>query len=106
MHMIQPPGTAPPVLLPHPFAGILDRALSPDVNVMGLPAATVGSGASNRPPHAPSNFRLVATGQSAERLVIVVDQPATEVEGARGSVVKRWLTGKGARQGPPKAGRS
>jgi uncharacterized Zn-binding protein involved in type VI secretion len=59
MHMIQPPGTAPPVLLPHPFAGILDGGLSADVNVMGLPAATVGSTATNQPPHVPSGGSFV-----------------------------------------------
>ena len=59
MHMIQPPGTAPPVLLPHTFAGILDGGLSADVNVMGLPAATVGSTATNQPPHVPSGGSFV-----------------------------------------------
>jgi uncharacterized Zn-binding protein involved in type VI secretion len=53
MHLIQPPGTAPPVLLPHAFAGTLDGGLSADVKIMGLPAATVGSTASNTPPHVP-----------------------------------------------------
>ena len=59
MHMIQPPGTAPPVLLPHPFAGILDGALSADVKIMGLPTATVGSTATNQPPHVPSGGSFV-----------------------------------------------
>ena len=35
MHMIQPPGTAPPVLTPHPFAGLIDGGLSSDVKIMG-----------------------------------------------------------------------
>lgn len=42
-----------PVLLPHPFTGIIDGALSPDVMIMGLPAATVDSTASNLPAHIP-----------------------------------------------------
>ena len=59
MHMIQPPGPTPPVLLAHPFAGILDGALSANVKIMALPAATVGSTASNTPPHAPSGGSFV-----------------------------------------------
>lgn len=59
MHMIQPPGPTLPVLLPHPFAGILDGALSANVQIMGLPAATVGSTATNTPPHAPSGGSFV-----------------------------------------------
>ena len=59
LHLIQPPGPAPPVLLPHPFAGILDGALSADVKIMALPAATVGSTASNQPPHVPSGGSFV-----------------------------------------------
>jgi uncharacterized Zn-binding protein involved in type VI secretion len=53
MHMIQPPGTAPPVLVPHPFAGILDGALSADVKIAGMAAATVDSTATNTPSHVP-----------------------------------------------------
>lgn len=52
-HLIQPPGTAPPVSTPLPFAGIIDGGLSGDVNIMGLPAATKGSTATNTPPHVP-----------------------------------------------------
>jgi uncharacterized Zn-binding protein involved in type VI secretion len=52
-HLIQPPGTAPPVSTPLPFAGILDGGLSPNVNIMGVPAATQGSTATNTPPHVP-----------------------------------------------------
>ena len=59
MHLIQPPPPPPPVLLPHPFAGILDGALSADVKIMGLPAATVGSTATNQPPHVPSGGSFV-----------------------------------------------
>lgn len=47
-----PPTTAP---LPHPFNGILKDNLSNDVNIMGLPAATIGSIAQNTPPHIPTS---------------------------------------------------
>jgi uncharacterized Zn-binding protein involved in type VI secretion len=48
-----PPGPPVPTPLPHPFKGIIDGNLSNDVKIMGLPAATVGSTASNTPPHIP-----------------------------------------------------
>ena len=41
-------------LVPHPFTGIIDGALSSNVNVMGQAAATVDSTATNTPPHIPS----------------------------------------------------
>ena len=49
-----PPGPPVPTPLPHPFNGILDTDLSSDVNIDGLPAATVGSIATNTPPHIPT----------------------------------------------------
>jgi uncharacterized Zn-binding protein involved in type VI secretion len=49
-----PVGAPVPTPLPHPFNGIFDRLLSLNVNIMGLPAATVGSIATNQPPHFPT----------------------------------------------------
>lgn len=51
--MISTPGGPVPTPLPHPFMGIIDSRLSPDVKIMGMPAATVDSMASNLPPHIP-----------------------------------------------------
>lgn len=51
--MIPTPGGPVPTPLPHPFMGIIDNNLSPDVKIMGMPAATVDSMASNIPPHLP-----------------------------------------------------
>lgn len=51
--MLPSPGGTVPTPLPHPFAGIIDGGLSSDVNIMGMPAAVVGSTASNTPPHIP-----------------------------------------------------
>jgi uncharacterized Zn-binding protein involved in type VI secretion len=48
-----PPAPPIPTPLPHPFVGIIDGDLSSDVNIMGMPAATVDSTASNTPPHIP-----------------------------------------------------
>jgi uncharacterized Zn-binding protein involved in type VI secretion len=53
MHLIQPSAPGPPVLTPHPFTGTIDGSVSSDVMVMGLPAATQGSTATNTPPHVP-----------------------------------------------------
>lgn len=51
--MIPSPGGPVPTPLPHPFAGMLDGSLSPDVKIMGMAAAVVGSTATNTPPHIP-----------------------------------------------------
>jgi uncharacterized Zn-binding protein involved in type VI secretion len=51
--LIPSPGGPVPTPLPHPFMGIIDGGLSTDVRVMGLPAATVNSTATNTPPHIP-----------------------------------------------------
>jgi uncharacterized Zn-binding protein involved in type VI secretion len=42
-----------PTPLPHPFTGILNGGLSPNVNIMGMPAATANSTAANTPAHLP-----------------------------------------------------
>ncbi len=52
-HMIQPPGPSSPVMVPHPFSGNIDGNLSSNVKIMGMPAAVVGSTATNTPPHVP-----------------------------------------------------
>ena len=52
-HIVIVPGSSP-TPLPHPFTGIINGELSPNVKIMGLPAATVGSTADNTPPHIPT----------------------------------------------------
>src|SRR5262245_17976712 len=54
IHLIltPPPGSVT-IPVPHPFAGILDGSLSPDVKIENRAAATVGSTATNTPPHIP-----------------------------------------------------
>jgi uncharacterized Zn-binding protein involved in type VI secretion len=56
IHIVLVPSVsgAVPTPLPHPFSGIIDGGLSSDVKIMGLPAATVNSTASNTPPHLPT----------------------------------------------------
>lgn len=51
--MVPSPGGPVPTPLPHPFNGILSQNLSPNVKIMGMPAATVGSIAINTPVHIP-----------------------------------------------------
>ncbi len=46
-------GAPVPTPLPSPFNGILQLGLSPNVLIMGMPAATIGSIAVNTPPHLP-----------------------------------------------------
>ena len=53
MHLIQPPGPTPPVIVPHPFNGTIDGSLSGDVKIEGKAAAIVGSTATNTP-HIPT----------------------------------------------------
>lgn len=52
--LIPTPGGPLPTPLPSPFTGLLDNALSSDVNIQGMPAAVQGSKASNMPPHIPA----------------------------------------------------
>ncbi len=55
IHIILVPSASgtTPTPIPHPFNGILDSNLSMDVKIMGKPAATVGSIATNTPAHIP-----------------------------------------------------
>jgi len=52
--MVPSPSGQVPVPLPHVFSGVLDQELSSDVKIDGLPAATVGSVATNNPSHIPT----------------------------------------------------
>lgn len=58
IHLIQPPAPSGPFPAPHPFDGTLDSGLSPDVNIMGKPAAVLGSIATNVP-HLPAGGTFV-----------------------------------------------
>ena len=51
--LIPTPGGPVPTPLPHPFNGMIDGNLSTSVKIMGMPAATVNSTATNMPPHIP-----------------------------------------------------
>jgi uncharacterized Zn-binding protein involved in type VI secretion len=79
MHMIQPPAPSSPALIPHPFKGIIDGALSADVNILGMPAATAGSTASNTPPHTPMGGSFVKP--PLNRGTIIVGSPTVFING-------------------------
>ena len=85
IHIIMIPaaaGAPVPTPLTHPFNGIINGSLSPNVNVMGMPAATQGSTATNTPPHIPqggpfqkppSNSATIMLGSSR---VLIYSKPA------------------------------
>jgi uncharacterized Zn-binding protein involved in type VI secretion len=71
--LVSSPAGPVPTPGPYEFNGIIDDNLSPDVNINGLPAATMGSTASNTPPHIPiggpfqmppTNKGIIITGSS------------------------------------------
>jgi uncharacterized Zn-binding protein involved in type VI secretion len=80
--LIPSPGGPVPTPTPMPFAGILSDALSPDVLIENMPAATDGSVAVNTPPHVPAGgpFQTPPSNQGkvqvASRSVLVNDKPA------------------------------
>ncbi len=72
-----PPGSPIPTPLPNPFTGIINGGLSSNVKIMGMPAATVDSTASNLPPHipqggpfqkAPSNKATIKMGSATVKI--------------------------------------
>ncbi|MBN1147920.1 MAG: PAAR domain-containing protein [Anaerolineales bacterium] len=66
--MVPSPSGPVPTPLPHPFSGMLDGNLSANVKIMGRPAATQGSTATNQPPHIPTPpgtvFQIPPTNQA------------------------------------------
>jgi uncharacterized Zn-binding protein involved in type VI secretion len=69
IHLIQPPGTVPPVPTPHPFSGLIDNGLSSNVNIENRPAATVNSTATNTPPHLPQGGTFVNPPRNQGRII-------------------------------------
>ncbi len=82
--MVPSPGGPVPTPLPHPFAGMIDGNLSPTVKIMGMPAATAGSTATNMPPHIPTPpgtmFQIPPTNRATimrgSSTVFIEGQPA------------------------------
>ena len=81
-HIVIVPGTPPTmVALPHPFSGIINGNLSSDVNIMGMPAATVGSMADNIPPHIPAPPGTSFQTPPANKGTIRIGSPTVNING-------------------------
>ena|SRR5688500_2395861 len=65
--ILTPSGVTSPV--PHPFSGIIDGALSSDVMIQGMPAATVDSTATNTPPHIPIGGSFVNPPKNKGKII-------------------------------------
>jgi len=80
--MVPSPGGPVPTPTPMPFNGVISGGLSDDVHIEGVPAAVVGSTATNTPAHVPtagpfqkppSNQGTIQTGSSS---VLINGKPA------------------------------
>jgi uncharacterized Zn-binding protein involved in type VI secretion len=80
-HMVILPGTAPPAPLPHPFIGLINGALSSDVNIMGKPAATADSTADNSPAHIPTPPGTAFQKPPTNKATIKLGSPTVKING-------------------------
>ncbi len=79
-HIVIAPGPTP-TPLPHPFTGVINGNLSGDVNIMGKPAATVGSTADNSPAHVPTPPGSSFQKPPANKATIKVGSPTVKING-------------------------
>lgn len=83
--MIPTPGGPVPTPLPHPFSGTITGGCSTNVLIEGQPAATVGSTATNIPPHIPQGgpFQVPPTNQGTiimgSATVLINGKPAARM---------------------------
>ena len=83
--MIPSPGGPVPTPLPNPFAGMITGGCSTNVMIAGMPAAVVGSTATNQPPHIPQGgpFQVPPTNQGTvtqgSSSVLINNKPAARV---------------------------
>ena len=82
-HIVMVPAAPSPVPtpLPHPFTGIINGGLSSDVNIMGMPAATVDSTADNTPPHIPTPPGTTFQKSPANKATIKVGSQTVKING-------------------------
>ncbi|MBD2037662.1 hypothetical protein H6F76_22140 [Leptolyngbya sp. FACHB-321] len=81
-HIVMVPGTPPvPTPLPHPFTGIINGNLSSNVNIMSLPAATVGSTAVNTPSHIPTPPGTAFQNPPTNQGTIKIGSPTVKING-------------------------
>ena len=79
--MVPSPSGQVPTPLPHPFSGRLDQQLSTDVKVDGMFAATVGSIATNSPPHFPTPPGVAFQIPPANRGTVTVGSAVVKING-------------------------
>lgn len=79
--MVPSPTGPVPTPLPHPFAGIISGAVSADVNIMGMPAATVDSTADNTPPHIPTPPGTAFQSPPSNKATIKLGSPTVKING-------------------------
>lgn len=79
--MVPTPAGPTPTPLPHPFTGVIGGGLSADVNIMGMPAATVGSTADNVPPHVPTPPGTGFQKPPTNKATIQVGSPTVLING-------------------------
>ena len=77
--LIPSPGGPVPTPMPMPFVGIISGGTSPTVHIMGMPAAIVGSTATNSAPHIPAGgpFAVPPTNQGQ----IIMGSPTVMING-------------------------
>ena len=79
--LVPSPGGPVPTPLPHPFTGIIDGGLSADVKIMGMPAATVDSTATNTPSHIPTPPGTAFQSPPPNRGTIRLGSPTVRING-------------------------
>jgi uncharacterized Zn-binding protein involved in type VI secretion len=79
--MVPSPGGPVPTPLPHPFAGIISGGVSGDVNIMGMPAATVDSTADNTPPHVATPPGTSFQKPPSNKATIKIGSPTVKING-------------------------
>lgn len=80
-HIVMVTGSPPvPTPLPHPFSGIINGNLSSDVNIMGMPAATVDSTADNSP-HIPTPPGTAFQSPPANKGTIKIGSSTVNING-------------------------
>ena len=79
--MVPSPGGPVPTPLPHPFTGVLNEGLSNNVNIMGMPAATVDSVANNLPPHIPTPPGTAFQKPPSNKGKVIIGSPTVKING-------------------------
>jgi uncharacterized Zn-binding protein involved in type VI secretion len=80
--LVPSPGGPVPTPTPMPFSGTITGGCSPDVLIQNMPAAVVGSTATNAPPHVPTGgpFQVPPTNQgvvvAGSGTVLINNKPA------------------------------